>query len=115
MAQALRDMKGNQLNRGASKRLMYIESKSGPLDGADARIGWVTFSKTGKTVYYRGRSLLRANGVAGNYIEVDSGEEFWISGVKQRGSNGHPSERRIMVVVDDDALSEYQAVRGDVA
>ena len=108
-------MKGNQLNRGASKRLMYVESKSGTLDGADARIGWVTFSKTGKSIYYRGRSLLRANCSAGNYIEVDSGEEFWVSGVKQRGSNIHPAERRIKVVVDDDALTEYQVVHGGAA
>ena len=108
-------MRSNQLNRDVSKRLMYVESKSGALEGADARIGWVTFSKTGKSIYYRGRSLLRAKGVAGNYIDADSGEEFWVSGVKQRGSNVHPAERRIKVVVDDDALVEYQAVRGNAA
>jgi hypothetical protein len=108
-------MKGNQLNRGASKRLMYVEPKSGALDGADARIGWVTFSKTGKSIYYRGRSLLRANGVAGNYIETTSGEEFWVSGVKQRGSNVHPAGRGVKVVVDDDALNEYQVVHGGAA
>jgi len=36
---------------------MYIENKDGEIDGANGRIGWVSFSKTGKTVYYRGREL----------------------------------------------------------
>ena len=39
------------------RRLMYIENKDGEIDGANGRIGWVSFSKTGKTVYYRGREL----------------------------------------------------------
>jgi hypothetical protein len=94
---------------------MYVEPKDGGLDGAEARIGWVTFSKTGKSVYYRGRSLLRAKGIRGNYIDAQSGEEFWVSGVKQRGTNIHPAERRIKVIVDDDALDEYRALRGDAA
>ena len=94
---------------------MYVESKTGTLDGADARIGWVSFSKTGKSIYYRGRSLMRAKGIAGNYIDEISGEEFWVSGVKRRGSNVHPAQRRITVVVDDDALSVYQAVRAGAA
>jgi hypothetical protein len=94
---------------------MYVESKTGAIDGAEARIGWVTFSKTGKSIYYRGRSLVRANGVSGNYMDESTREEFWVSGVKRRGSNIHPAERRIKVVVDDDALRAYQAVRGTAA
>ena len=35
-------------------RVMYIENKSTGLSGP-ARIGRVTFSKTGKSLYYRGR------------------------------------------------------------
>ena len=108
-------MRSNQLTRGASKRLMYVEPKGGQLDGAEARIGWVTFSKSGKSVYYRGRSLLRANGIAGNYLDTDSGEEFWVSGVKERGSNVHPTGKRLKVIVDDDAVTEYQSVRGSDA
>src|SRR4051812_9346856 len=37
-------------------RIMYVEQKSGRLTGP-ARIGRVTFSKTGKTIYYRGRTF----------------------------------------------------------
>ena len=37
-------------------RIMYIERKAGELTGV-ARIGQVTFSKTGKTIYYRGKKF----------------------------------------------------------
>jgi hypothetical protein len=55
-------MKNNQLTKGQKRRVMYIENKDGDIDGAAARIGWVTFSKTGLSVYYRGRTLQRASG-----------------------------------------------------
>ena len=99
-----------QLTRGLKRRLMYVESKAGDIDGADARIGWVTFSKTGRTIYYRGLELARARGVRGNYIDAGTGGEYWISGVKARGSNVHPSEHAT-VAVDDDALEAYAGLR----
>ena len=37
-------------------RIMYIEDKSNGLVG-EARIGRVTFSKSGKTIYYKGKSF----------------------------------------------------------
>jgi len=40
----------SQLDRGETSRIMYIENKSSGLSGP-ARIGRVTFSKSGKTVY----------------------------------------------------------------
>ena len=106
-------MKATQLTRGMKNRLMYVENKGGGLiDGAQARIGWVSFSKTGRSVYYRGRSLARIRGgAAGNFIDLESGEEFWVSGVKARGSNTHPAESRIQVAVDEDAVSAYELLR----
>src|SRR5258706_16381256 len=35
-----------QLNLGLKRRLMYVENKDGEIDGANGRIGWVTFSKS---------------------------------------------------------------------
>lgn len=92
---------------------MYVENKSGDLDGYRARIGWVTFSKSGLTIYYRGRSFARSGGqgIAGNYFDEDTGEEYWISGIKARGSNVHPSEQRIEVHINEDATEEYAASR----
>lgn len=101
----------SQLTRGLKRRVMYVENKDGAIDGAHGRIGWVTFSKTAQTVYYGGRQLIKRKGVSGNFVDVATGEEFWVSGVKRRGSNAHPAERGIVVVVDDDAWAEYQAIR----
>lgn len=102
-----------QLNRGLSRRLMYVENKDGLIDGVHARIGWVSFSKTGRTVYYRGRTLQKGSGVRGNFFDVDSREEFWISGVKKCGSNAHPAEPGVRIEIDADAVDEYRAVKGD--
>jgi hypothetical protein len=105
-------MKSNQLTRGLKRRVMYVENKNGDIDGAPARIGWVTFSKSGLSVYYRGRTLKRlgGQGVSGNHYDEATGEEYWISGVKKNGSNRHWASR-IKVQVDEDAQAEYTRIR----
>jgi hypothetical protein len=102
----------NQLTRGLSRRLMYVENKDGDIDGVPARVGWVEFSKTGKTVFYRGRELasIGGRGVRGNFMDAKTGEEYWVSGVKQRGSNTHWAEK-VSVEIDPDALAAYRALR----
>jgi hypothetical protein len=101
-------MKSTQLTQGKQRRLMYVENKSGAIDGFQARIGWVTFSKTGNTVYYRGLVLnrLKGGGVSGNFADADTGSEFWVSGVKKRGSNVHWATS-VQVHIDEDARLEY--------
>ncbi len=105
-------MKTNQLTRGESRRLMYVENKDGTIDGVAARIGWVTFSQTGLSVYYRGRTLKRSKGqgVRGNHYDDETGEEYWVSGVKERGSDTHWAEST-GVEIDEDARGEYQRLR----
>lgn len=102
----------NQLTRGQERHVMYIENKDGDIDGVAAPIGWVSFSKSGKSVFYRGHELHRVarRGVRGNYIDGDTGEIFWVSGVKKRGSNVHWAEPA-SVAIDGDALEEYSAIR----
>ena len=60
-------------------RLMYIERKYG-LRGP-ARIGWVRFSQTGKTIYYSGRAFqsVKGRGTKFNYYDIESGETYWIA------------------------------------
>lgn len=86
---------------------MYIENKAAGLSGA-ARIGRVSFSKTGKTLYYRGRAFqsLKGMGFKANYFDVESGEEYWISGCKRDGSDRLYGER-VPVLIDDDVRAEY--------
>jgi hypothetical protein len=105
-------MKANQLTRGEERRVMYVENKNGDIDGVPGRIGWVTFSQTGRSVYYRGRTLKRAKGggVSGNFYDEATGQEYWVSGVKGRGSNAHPAERT-KIFVDEDAREEYERLR----
>ena len=85
---------------------MYIEDKSGGLNGT-GRIGRVTFSKSGRTIYYAGRTFrsLKGQGYKANFYDVDSGDEFWISGPKKHGSD------RLYggggVEVDEDVRLEY--------
>jgi hypothetical protein len=84
---------------------MYIECKSEGISGP-ARIGRVTFSKTGQTLYYGGRRYrtLRGQGFKANYFEVESGDEYWISGCKKRGGDRlYPG----LIEIDDDVREEY--------
>lgn len=75
-------------------RIMYIECKAGGLSGP-ARIGRVSFSKTGRSLYYDGRTFrsLRGAGFKANYYDVETGEEYWISGPKKDGSDRLYGER----------------------
>ena len=88
-------------------RIMYIENKSAGLSGP-ARIGRVTFSKTGKTVYYGGRTFrsLKGAGFKANYVDVQTGDEYWISGPRKDGADRLYGER-VAVMIDEDARGEY--------
>lgn len=90
-------------------RVMYVELKTGFNDDGPAWIGRVRFSKTGRTVYYRGRTLRRkpSGGGPGNHYDVETGEEFWISGVKKDRTDRHWAGSGA-VHVDDDARDEYE-------
>ena len=84
---------------------MYIESKGEGITGP-ARVGRVTFSKTGKSIYYRGRLFrsLKGYGFKSNFFDAETGEEYWISGCKKDGSDRLYSGT---VEIDDDVREEY--------
>ncbi len=91
---------------------MYLENKEGEIDGYPARIGWVTFSKSGRSVHYRGRTLTRikGGGISGNFFCQETDQEYWISGVKVRGSNAHWAEP-VDIHIDEDAVQAYEELR----
>jgi hypothetical protein len=93
--------------RGPS-RIMYIEYKSGGLAGGEARIGRVTFSKTRSTIYYEGRAFrsLKGSGYKANYVEMETGAYYWISGPKKNGADRLYGER-VGVAIDEDVRAEY--------
>lgn len=93
----------------ARTRIMYIENKGSEngLIGA-ARIGRVTFSKTGKSIHYKGKTFqtLRGTGFKANYFDVETGDYYWISGCKKDGSDRLYGER-VPIYIDEDVCDEY--------
>ena len=92
---------------GHKTKIMYIERKAGNLTGP-GRIGRVTYSKTGATIYYRGQEFrsLKGSGFKANYYEVRTGEEYWISGPRRDGQDAlYPTNTA--TEIDADASDEY--------
>ncbi len=108
-------------------RIMYIEQKTSLViyPKESAWIGRVTFSRSGKTIYYKDMALVRLykGGIYGNYAGYNrkdydewqnSGEtgfcpgylgEFWVSGPKKNGQDRlyeYPA-----IHIDEDVREEY--------
>ncbi len=83
-------------------RIMYIERKIN-IDGY-ARIGRVTFSQTGRTIYYSGRQFIPIKTYKANYMDLQTREEYWISGPKKRGGD---TLHGGTIHIDDDVREEY--------
>jgi hypothetical protein len=93
------------------KRLRYIELKSGHTDNGPAWIAYVQHSQTGRTLYFNGRGLMKLKGqrrgdAGGNYIDMETGESFWVSGVKRDGNDRHWAGSG-KVMVEAAAVAEY--------
>ncbi|MGA2216955.1 MAG: hypothetical protein ABSG51_02665 [Terracidiphilus sp.] len=104
-------------------RIMYIEYKGGGfrkdkfgntilgwdtvLHGS-ARIGRVTFTRTGTTLNYRGKSFqsLKGSGFKANYFDVETGEQYWISGPRRDGTD-RLYKSDWPVEIDEDVREEY--------
>ena len=91
-------------------RIMYIELKTHPGghdDRGPAWIGRVTFSKSGSTLYYKGKRFQRAHMHCGNYYDLETDEDYWISGPKKNGEDRYSWAQRTPVEIDDDVREEY--------
>jgi hypothetical protein len=93
------------------KTLRYIELKSGHSDDGPAWIAYVERSKTGRTLYFNGRGLMKLKGqrraaLGGNYIDMETGESFWVSGVKINGQDRHKAGAG-KVLIEAAAVPEY--------
>ncbi|MHC4117732.1 MAG: hypothetical protein ACYSWO_09525 [Planctomycetota bacterium] len=92
-------------------KLYYIELKSDHGDSGPAWISRVKWSKSGRTLYFNGRALKRGNGVSGNFFCLETGAEFWVSGVRKNGQDRHWAGGG-PVMVDSRVVEEYLAFRG---
>ena len=84
---------------------MYIELKAEGLNGP-ARIGRVTFSKTGLSIYYGSKKFSRIQGFKANYKDAETHEEHWISGPRRDGKD-RLYVSNIPVEIDDEMREEY--------
>lgn len=94
-------------------RIMYIEEK--PDVTGQARIGRVRTSKTGKTLYYAGKTFqsLKGAGLKANYFDIETGDRYWISGCRKDGADRLYDEAD-PVYIDDDVREEYwTTIRGE--
>ena len=69
-------------------------------------------TRTWRTAKVHGRTLARVTGTAGanfdsNFYDVETGEEFWMSGPKRDRTDGRYSNQRPQV--DEDARDAYEA------
>ncbi len=94
--------------REIRSRVMYIEDKSEGLEGP-ARIGRVFFSKTGKSLTYRGQTFqsLKGSGFKANYFDIETGEHYWIWGPRKDGDDRLYGPGAQPVDIDDDVRDEY--------
>jgi hypothetical protein len=88
-------------------RIMYIESKAEGLVGP-ARIGRVFYNKRGCTSRYGEKEFqsLKGRGLKSNYREINTGDEYWISGPRRDGAD-RLYVSNIAVDIDEDVREEY--------
>jgi len=59
-------------------------------------------------LYYQGRRFetLSGDGYKANYFDVETGQEYWISGCKKNGLDRLYGER-LLIEIDEDVREEY--------
>ena len=85
---------------------MYMEYKGDDGIVGLARIGRVTFSKSGKSIHYKGKTFetKKGTGFKSNYFDVETGEDYWISGCRKDGCDALYSTD---AEIDEDVREEY--------
>lgn len=91
--------------------LIYVELKTGYGDNGPAWIGNGYYNRTRKTVYFNGQVFGRSQGISGNHIDLENGEEYWISGVKRGGGDRHWAGSGT-IQIDECVVEEYLTLRG---
>jgi hypothetical protein len=97
---------------GPAAMLRYVELKTGYNDNGPAWIGYVNMSRSGRTVYFNGKAFKRlTRGASGNYYDTETGDSYWISGVKKRGRDRHWVGTG-KITIEASAVDEYLSITG---
>ncbi|HEY8621465.1 MAG TPA: hypothetical protein VIM01_15450 [Dermatophilaceae bacterium] len=94
------------------RRVMFVHQKTGyNLDQGPSWIGWVEFNRSWGTARYRDRELRRTPGLwDANFVDAETGDEFWLSGPKRDQSDTRYGART--TTVDADVRDVYEAFLG---
>lgn len=85
-------------------KIVYVEDKTDSLDGP-ATIGRAAYSKSGRSLTYRGRRLFPVRGDKYNYVDRESRRQYWVSGCRRDGRDRlHGS---LSIEIDEDVRAEY--------
>jgi hypothetical protein len=68
----------------------------------------VRYSKSGRSVFVEGLELLSCGGrgIRGNYIDIKTRDEYWVSGPRKNGEDRHWAGSGT-VKIDPDVAEEY--------
>lgn len=66
-----------------NQTILYIECKAETLDNPTGYFVLEHRSKSGRTVYFNNKALKQFNGYKENYYDIETGEEYWVSGAKK--------------------------------
>jgi hypothetical protein len=88
--------------------LIYVELKSGYSDNGPAWISRGQYSKSRKVIYFNGRALrqLTRRQNFETHVDVETGEFYWVSGVKKDQSDRHWAGSG-KVMIDHTVVDEY--------
>lgn len=87
---------------------MFVQLKTGfPTDQGPCWVCRVHFSKSWQSARFHSRSLRRENGFEHNFVDLDSGDKWWVSGPKRDRTDARYSTQQ--PIIDDDVRREYEA------
>jgi hypothetical protein len=93
-------------------RIRYVELKTGHGDCGPAWISRVSFSRSGRSIYFRGKELLNTGpGIGANYMDVETREQYWVSGPKKNRQDRHWAGGG-PIEIDEDVRVEYLKLIG---
>ncbi len=93
--------------------MVYVELKTGYNDNGPAWIGKAQYSKSGQTLYLNGQAFqsCKGQGIGANYFDIETGDEYWISGVKMNQQDRHWAGSG-GIMIDKEAVDEYMGLSG---
>ena len=91
--------------------IRYIELKTGYSDDGPAWIGKVKLSKSGSTVYFNDKAFKKGTSTYGNYYDIETHEDYWISGIKKDGTDRHWAGHG-KVILQRDIVERYLELTG---